>query len=143
VRIDGNLEGNITTSGNVIIGEGGRFTGKIISNNFHLFGYFKGVADVAMRTTVHKTGEFHGNMITETIHIESGGILDAPTLQMRNLISQLQPSEHKTEPKLQLVNDETVVTNNVRHLRRPVETEDPGSFQINNSRVSYRINSSY
>jgi len=101
VRIDGILEGNITTTGNVIIGEKGSLTGNVISNNFYLFGHFSGDADVTTRSVVHTTGKYFGRIITEIINIESGGIIDA-SISMRNYIThQLK----HLEDDLQLVKD--------------------------------------
>jgi len=130
IRIDGILEGNITTTGSVIIGEKGSFLGKIISNNFFLFGHFNGDADVTMRSVIHKSGTFYGRIVTEIINIESGGLVNASIL-MRSFISQLQNRENDFKTNLDVVKEERNVSK-VRLMQEPVEVADSGSFLFKN-----------
>jgi cytoskeletal protein CcmA (bactofilin family) len=135
VRIDGILEGNIITTGNVIIGEKGRLTGNVISNNFYLFGHFSGDADVTTRSIVHTTGKYFGRIVTEIINIESGGIINA-SISIRNSITH--HLEHKEVDSLvvkDIVKDEPK-TAKVRLMYSPEVNEpefaEEGSFLLKN-----------
>ncbi|MEY4929819.1 MAG: hypothetical protein RI909_543 [Bacteroidota bacterium] len=127
IRIDGILEGNITTTGSVIIGEKGSFLGKVISNNFFLFGHFNGDADITMRSVIHRTGKFYGRMVTEIINIESGGFVNASIL-MRSFVSQMQHQE--TDFKSTILKEERNETK-VRLMQSP-EVAEARSFLLKN-----------
>jgi len=131
VRIDGVLEGNITTTGNVIIGEKGSLTGKVISNNFYLFGHFSGDADVTSRSVVHATGKYFGHMLTEIINIESGGQINA-SISIRNFITHQLKNHHDDA---YAVTGETKLAK-VRLMPSPSitepELEEEGSFLLRN-----------
>ena len=77
VRIDGVLEGDIETSGKLIIGKEAKVKGKILCENAEIEGVFKGELR-ASRTLSLKVGcEIRGRIIIQKLIVESGAILNA------------------------------------------------------------------
>lgn len=72
LRIDGNVEGNISSEGKVVIGPSGCVTGNIESKNIELMGKIKG--DIVVHDTIRLTSTSHysGDITTLNIEIEPG-----------------------------------------------------------------------
>jgi len=91
-RIDGTVEGNITSPARIVVGKNGVIKGKLHCDNADIEGKIKGEVKVnemlILRTTAVVEGEIH----TSQLEIESGAIFNA-NCTMKDNIKVLQ-EEH-------------------------------------------------
>ena len=97
VRIDGVLEGDIETSGKLIIGKEAKVKGKVFCENAEIEGVFKGELR-ASRTLSLKVGcEIRGRIIIQRLIVESGAILNAScTMNPKENIKKIMKIDPKT-----------------------------------------------
>lgn len=72
VRIDGILNGNLSTKGKLVIGETGKITGDVSCKNADIFGYVEGIISVADLLSLKTTSTVTGEMNIGRIAIEPG-----------------------------------------------------------------------
>jgi cytoskeletal protein CcmA (bactofilin family) len=75
VRIDGKVEGNITSKQGIILGEKAEVNGSLESDNIIIFGYIKG----AIKTNeliLRSTGSVHGDIVSDFLQVEKGSKYD-------------------------------------------------------------------
>ena len=72
LRIDGNLTGNITSKGKVVIGETGRIKGEIICKNSDISGIIEGKVSVLELLSLKATSRINGDIATNKLAIEPG-----------------------------------------------------------------------
>ena len=77
VRVDGSVEGNITTTKSVIIGEDGHLKGNIKCNSLVVYGRIEGIAEVEGNTHLHATAVYVGRLNTGLISITKGCAINA------------------------------------------------------------------
>lgn len=75
-RLDGKFEGEIFESGTLILGESAIVKGKIEVKTIIINGRVEGELHAVERVEIHSTGRFTGTLITSTLVINEGGILD-------------------------------------------------------------------
>jgi cytoskeletal protein CcmA (bactofilin family) len=74
VRIDGNLVGNLTTSGKFVLGPNGVIEGNVTSNNADLSGEIKGTVNVNEMLSLKSTAKVNGDIVTGKLAIEPGAM---------------------------------------------------------------------
>lgn len=74
IRIDGLLQGNLTTSGRLIVGISGQINGEVICNNAEIEGKTEGKITVSELLTLKSTSNINGEVITGQLKIEPGAI---------------------------------------------------------------------
>lgn len=95
-RIDGELQGNIQTSGRIVLGKTGVIQGKITAVNADIEGIVLGNIDIKNMLTLKATANIQGDVKTEKLTIEPGAIFNV-TCQM-GVNQNAQPSnELETE----------------------------------------------
>lgn len=113
VRIDGTMEGNISSERKVMIGASGKLKGNIKAQEVHVMGEMKGDLYAKGLAKVGATGKFNGSIISSQIEIEQGADIEASLTKIRpvkemkkedgsNLldkIKELGPNHSKTIPK--------------------------------------------
>ncbi len=72
VRIDGVVEGELETEGDVILGETGRATLDIQARNVAVAGHFKGSLNLSGKLEIRSTGTVTGNIKTNGLVIDEG-----------------------------------------------------------------------
>lgn len=70
LRIDGTINGNIVTSGRVVVGEQGSITGDIKCNTFEIFGLVKGCVEAEDSVCMKGDAKFYGDVTTKHLSIE-------------------------------------------------------------------------
>ena len=75
-RLDGRFEGEIFESGTLIVGEAAQVKGKIEAATIIIHGLVEGEIEAGTRVEIHGTGRFFGNLLTRSLTVEDGGILD-------------------------------------------------------------------
>jgi cytoskeletal protein CcmA (bactofilin family) len=74
VRIDGNLNGNITTSGKFVLGPNGLVEGNIICVNADLMGEVRGQVTVTELLQLKNSARINGDIATGKLAIEPGAL---------------------------------------------------------------------
>ena len=98
-RIDGTVEGNITTTGKVVVGKSGKITGKINSSNADISGSVSGKIEVAETLSLMSESLIQGDIVTGKLSVEEGAQVDA-SISMKSG-KQLKAVEGKSENKIQ------------------------------------------
>ena len=81
-RVDGVVEGNITTSGKVVIGKTGKIIGKLICSNADMSGSINGEVEVSETLSLLSDSYVKGNITTAKLSVEEGAQVEA-TISMK------------------------------------------------------------
>ncbi len=82
-RIDGEVEGNITTSGKVVVGNNGKISGKLNCSNADISGNISGNIEVNETLSLMSDSYVQGEIITGKLSVEEGAQVDA-TISMKS-----------------------------------------------------------
>ena len=94
-RIDGVLEGTLTTKGRVIIGLDGSITGKIFCENADIEGRFSGELKVNKMLTIKATASISGDVVLGKLSVEPGATFNA-SCTMKGAVKELNSNERST-----------------------------------------------
>jgi cytoskeletal protein CcmA (bactofilin family) len=95
-RIDGNLVGNITISGKLVLGSTGKIEGNIHCTNADLSGEVKGTVNISETLSLKSTAKINGDIITGKLAIEAGAIFTG-TCNMGAIVKNIsQKNEQKS-----------------------------------------------
>jgi cytoskeletal protein CcmA (bactofilin family) len=75
-RLEGKFEGEIFESGTLIVGESAVVKGKIEVQSMIISGHVEGDLCAKARVEIHPAGKFYGNLMTPTLIIQEGGLLE-------------------------------------------------------------------
>jgi cytoskeletal protein CcmA (bactofilin family) len=75
-RLEGKFEGEIFESGTLMVGETAVVKGKIGINAIIINGLVEGEVCAKARTEIHAAGKLYGTLVTQTLMVNEGGILD-------------------------------------------------------------------
>lgn len=81
-RIDGEVDGELTTTGKVIIGPEGKITGKVKCVNADIEGVFEGHLEVQSSLCLKPTANVSGDVYIESLTVEPGAIFNANCRRM-------------------------------------------------------------
>ncbi len=93
-RIDGTLEGNLTTDGRVVIGAKGLVKGAVVCANADIEGRFSGDLKVSKTLTVKSTATISGDVIIGKLSVEPGATFNA-TCSMKGAVKELKNDKEK------------------------------------------------
>jgi len=82
-RIDGEVEGNITTSGKVVVGANGKISGKLNCSNADISGNISGNIEVNETLSLMSDSYVQGEIVTGKLSVEEGAQVDA-TISMKS-----------------------------------------------------------
>ena len=82
-RIDGNVEGNITTTGKVVVGKSGKITGKLSCSNADISGSISGHILISETLSLMSESYIQGDITTAKLSVEEGAQVDA-TISMKS-----------------------------------------------------------
>ena len=82
-RIDGEVEGNITTSGKVVVGNNGKISGKLNCSNADISGNISGNIEVNETLSLMSDSYVQGEIITGKLSVEEGSQVEA-TISMKS-----------------------------------------------------------
>jgi len=77
IRIDGTIDGNVTTSSKVVIGKAGTIKGILSCENADIEGTFKGDLKVTGTLTLRTSAKIEGDVIAGKLAVEPGAIFNA------------------------------------------------------------------
>lgn len=72
IRIDGDLVGNISAQGRLVVGPKGKIEGKIDCNNIEVSGYIKGKVFAKELLTMKSTSKIEGDISAVKLSVEPG-----------------------------------------------------------------------
>ncbi len=72
LRVDGIIEGNITSKGKIVLGNGGDIKGTIKCSSAEISGSFDGKMNVTELLTLKSTSNFKGELTVNKLSIEPG-----------------------------------------------------------------------
>ncbi|MFL2602889.1 MAG: polymer-forming cytoskeletal protein [Flavobacteriaceae bacterium] len=76
-RIDGIVEGNITTTGKVVIGKSGKISGKLNCSNADVSGSISGHIQISETLSLMSESYIQGDITTAKLSVEEGAQVDA------------------------------------------------------------------
>lgn len=89
IRIDGEVEGDIANTGDVIIGESGKAKVELKARNLTIAGYLEGTVEAEGKVELKSTGTSTGSLKTKKLMIEEGAVLSGSTeMQAKDNASQ-------------------------------------------------------
>ncbi len=97
-RIDGNFEGNLTTSGKLVVGESGVLKGNISASNAEILGKVYGELIVKELLSIKSTAYIEGKVTTDKLSIEPGAVFNA-VCEMQKKGHPSNKNERKKEVK--------------------------------------------
>ena len=74
IRIDGELMGNISAKGRLVIGPKGKIEGQIVCNNIEIAGYIKGKITASELINMKSTSQIIGDIIAGKLSVEPGSL---------------------------------------------------------------------
>ncbi|AZN39506.1 bactofilin family protein [Paenibacillus albus] len=96
LRLEGQLRGDISCEGDVILGESGFAVSNITANNVVLAGQVNGNVTITGKLTIMSTGKLYGNMTAASLTIEEGGLLQGSSAMDQAEPVALNPMERRT-----------------------------------------------
>ncbi|HXO59467.1 MAG TPA: polymer-forming cytoskeletal protein [Candidatus Acidoferrum sp.] len=75
IRFDGEMNGDLTTEGDLSVGEGGRVKGNVGGRNVVVGGSIQGNVNTTGRLEILATGKVFGDIVVGSLIIDEGGIL--------------------------------------------------------------------
>ncbi len=97
-RLDGELVGNFTCKGKIVIGPAGSVKGDIICKNADIEGRFEGKIQVSEVLNVKSKASIHGEVICGKLSVEPGADFSASCLMRPNIKNQ-PPDANQSEQK--------------------------------------------
>ena len=76
-RIDGVVEGNITTTGKVVVGASGKISGKLNCSNADVSGSISGYIQISETLSLMSESYIQGDITTAKLSVEEGAQVDA------------------------------------------------------------------
>ena len=74
IRIDGELNGNISTKGKLVVGPSGKITGEVDCNNVEVSGFIKGKVSATELLNMKSTSQIEGDIIAGKLSVEPGSM---------------------------------------------------------------------
>lgn len=99
IRINGNLTGNLSTKGRVIIGETGKIQGEIACKNADILGFVEGKLTVVELLSLKSTATVTGEVTLGRIAIEPGCKFNATCKMVDTGLNGDNKFEKKTDAK--------------------------------------------
>lgn len=98
IRIDGSLQGNLTTKAKLVLGNTGKVYGEVLCKNSEISGNLEGKITVEELLVLKSTAKISGDIITSRLSIEPGAIFTG-TCNMGGNVKQDLISTPKDEKK--------------------------------------------
>ena len=76
IRIDGTVEGDLTCTGKVVIGEQGKLKGTISCQNAEILGNMDGKMEVKNTLALRASGSIKGDVITQVLIVEPEAVFN-------------------------------------------------------------------
>ena len=74
IRIDGELIGNISAKGRLVVGPSGKITGEVNCNNIEISGVIKGKVNASELMNMKSTSQIEGDIVAGKLSVEPGSV---------------------------------------------------------------------
>ena len=98
-RIDGKVEGNITTTGKVVIGKSGKISGKLNCSNADVSGSISGHIQISETLSLMSESYIQGDITTAKLSVEEGAQVDATIIMKTGKQLKAVESDSANEKK--------------------------------------------
>ena len=98
-RIDGVVEGNITTSGKVVVGASGKISGKLNCSNADVSGSISGHIQISETLSLMSESYIQGDITTAKLSVEEGAQVDATIVMKTGKQLKAVESESSNDKK--------------------------------------------
>ena len=95
-RIDGTVEGNIITSGKVVVGKSGFIKGTLQGTEAHFEGKFSGKLTLSGVLTLKSTAHIEGEVVVGKLAVEPGASFNV-TCMMKGTVKEMNQSGQQRE----------------------------------------------
>lgn len=95
-RLDGELIGNFTSQGKLVIGPAGSITGDIICKNADIEGRFNGKIEVEEMLNVKATAFMNGEVLAGKLGVEPGAQFKA-SCSIKNPVKQMEREDERQQ----------------------------------------------
>jgi len=92
IRIDGVIEGNVVSTGKVVVGTEGKILGTLNCENAYFEGFFKGEMKINGILTLKSTATIEGEVVTQKLSVEPGAIFNV-TCVMKSSVKDLKSDQ--------------------------------------------------
>ena len=75
-RIDGTVEGELQSTGKVVIGEAGKIKGTVTCTNAEILGLMEGKITCSQQLSLRSSGKIVGDVKTKTLIVEPGALFN-------------------------------------------------------------------
>ena len=100
IRVEGEIEGDISSQRNVVVGEGGKVNGQINADSITIGGKVSGIVRANEKLVLDPKGYLRGDIFTKILVIEAGAWFDGKS-KMGDPEDTWKPKEPaKTEPNV-------------------------------------------
>ena len=100
IRVEGEIQGDISSQRNVMVGEGGKVNGQIIADSITIGGKVSGTVKAKEKLKLDPNGYLKGDIFTKILVIEAGARFDGKS-KMGDSEDSWKPKEPaKTEPNI-------------------------------------------
>ncbi len=98
IRIDGSVEGNVKTTGKVILGKEAKVLGEVSCANAEIEGLFKGKLMVSGILSLKTNSNVEGEVLTQKLIVEAGATFNAQCKMQSSEegVKKLRDSHEKT-----------------------------------------------
>ena len=96
IRIDGELSGNISAQGKLVVGPKGKIEGEIACNNIEVSGHIKGKLIAKELLTMKSSSKIEGDISAGKLSVEPGATFNA-VCSMKGAVKELNKGEHQRE----------------------------------------------
>lgn len=83
MRIDGEIIGNVTCNGKIVLGHKGSIKGDVVCTSIDVEGKFEGKLEADGMLTIRKTASIKGDVFASKLAVEPGAVFEA-SCEMRN-----------------------------------------------------------
>lgn len=127
VRIEGELIGNVSTKGVVVLSQCGKIKGSVVAENIIVAGIVEGNLNIADKVNIEPTGEVYGDIITKSLLIDEESIFQGKCTMNRDKSKALSVEEmsDEEEKKAAFTKQKAVKTGEEEPERREAVREEP------------------
>lgn len=92
-RIDGTIEGELSCTGKVVIGEGGKVKGTIICQQAEIMGLLEGKVNCSQQLSLRANGKIEGDVVTKTLIVEPGAVFNGSCSMGQHKVAAAAPAK--------------------------------------------------
>jgi len=100
IRVEGEIQGDISSQKNIVVGEGGKVNGQINADSITIGGKVSGTVKAKEKLILDPKGYLKGDLFTKILVVEEGARFDGKSKMgdQENTWKRIEPA--KTEPNI-------------------------------------------